>query len=68
MPLLAIVATGIVGFCKILLKPFGPVQLQLVPSSQVNAMEEPAQTGELLLTIGSNVQFEQSGEAPSISI
>lgn len=49
-PIIAVEAFGIKGFCKVLVKPFGPVQAKLVPEFVVaykfNVL--PAQIGELL--------------------
>jgi hypothetical protein len=58
----------IVGFCSVLLNPFGPLHSQETPSEQVKLSVLFSQTGLLLATVGFKSQFEQSSDAPSVSM
>jgi len=55
VPAVVAVTLGILGFCKVDVNPDGPVQLYVTPGVAVELVRnkvESAQTGELLLTIG----------------
>ena len=57
-PLAAVVAVGMLGFCRVLEKPFGPVQANVAPLDvPVKFNAEPAQIGPLLLAVAVGVGF-----------
>ena len=54
MPAIAAVAFGIVGFCAVEVKPFGPVQAYVAPATVevVSVIVLPVQTGEFEPAVG----------------
>jgi hypothetical protein len=54
VPLAAVVAFGIDGFCRVELNPFGPVQLNVAPAVEVDPVKLnvcPAQIGPLFFAV-----------------
>jgi hypothetical protein len=57
VPLAAVVAGFIVGFCEAEVNPLGPDQFQVTPLEQVKFNAAPSQMGELLASNGIRLAF-----------